>query len=193
MRGSIRFAGLSAIAALLVLSGCAKKPVTATPSAGDTARESVESADSRAGTGVRSDDVQPIRESVPDSVNIGADPNAPGAGGATPELKTVYFDYDSSNLSDAEVSILQANAAWLKANSRVSVEIGGHCDDRGTINYNLALGDRRAGAVRDYLVTLGIPASRLKTVSYGEERPAVPGTDDAARAKNRRAEFSVVR
>ncbi len=106
-------------------------------------------------------------------------------------LKTVYFDYDKSDLGEATRETLQANAAWLKANPGRTVRVEGHCDERGTVEYNLALGQRRAASVKDYLVGLGVDAQRLKTVSYGKERPADPGHDDAARAKNRRAEFVI--
>ncbi len=106
-------------------------------------------------------------------------------------LKTVYFEYDKSDLTDATRATLQANAAWLKANPGRTILVEGHCDERGTVEYNLALGQRRATSVKDYLVGLGIGAPRLNTVSYGKERPADPGHDDAARAKNRRAEFVI--
>ncbi|MBZ5639145.1 MAG: peptidoglycan-associated lipoprotein Pal [Acidobacteriia bacterium] len=106
-------------------------------------------------------------------------------------LATIYFDYDKSDLSDAARATLQANADWLKANPARVVRIEGNCDERGTVEYNLALGQRRAASVRDYLGGLGVDASRLKTISYGKERPADPGHDDAARAKNRRAEFVI--
>ncbi len=106
-------------------------------------------------------------------------------------LKTVYFEYDKSDLSDATRATLQSNASWLKSHPGRAVRVEGHCDERGTVEYNLALGQRRAASVKDYLVGLGIDASRLKTVSYGKERPADPGHDDAARAKNRRAEFVI--
>jgi peptidoglycan-associated lipoprotein len=106
-------------------------------------------------------------------------------------LATIYFDYDKSDLSDAARATLQANADWLKANPSRVVRIEGNCDERGTVEYNLALGQRRAASVRDYLGGLGVDASRLKTISYGKERPADPGHDDTARAKNRRAEFVI--
>jgi peptidoglycan-associated lipoprotein len=106
-------------------------------------------------------------------------------------LSTVYFDYDKSDLSDSTRAVLQANAEWLKANPGHVVRIEGNCDERGTVEYNLALGQRRAASVRDYLVGLGIDASHLATVSYGKERPADPGHDEAARAKNRRADFII--
>jgi peptidoglycan-associated lipoprotein len=106
-------------------------------------------------------------------------------------LSTVYFDYDKSDLSDATRATLQANAEWLKANPGRVVRVEGNCDERGTVEYNLALGQRRAASVRDYLAGLGIDPSRLRTISYGKERPVDPGHDDAARAKNRRAEFVI--
>jgi peptidoglycan-associated lipoprotein len=106
-------------------------------------------------------------------------------------LVTVYFDYDKSDLSDATRAALQGNAAWMKANPGHVVRIEGNCDERGTVEYNLALGQRRAASVKDYLVGLGIDASHLTTVSYGKERPVDPGHDEAARAKNRRADFII--
>ena len=106
-------------------------------------------------------------------------------------LRTVYFGYNSNEVDDEAKATLQANAAWLKAHTKYTVEIGGHCDERGSIGYNVALGDRRAAAVRSYLTGLGVGAGQLVTVSYGEERPAVPGHDESAWAKNRRAEFTI--
>lgn len=106
-------------------------------------------------------------------------------------LKTVYFEFDKSDLTDETRGLLRANADWLKANGKYSVVIQGHCDERGTIEYNLALGQRRAQTVRDYLASLGVATSRARTVSYGEERPADYGHTEAAWAKNRRAEFVI--
>lgn len=100
---------------------------------------------------------------------------------------TVYFSYDSSSLSSVAQGILDRQAAFLKANPSVTVTIEGHADERGTREYNLALGDRRASASRDYLLAQGINAARVRTVSYGKERPAVAGSTKVAWAKNRRA------
>ncbi len=108
-------------------------------------------------------------------------------------LRTVYFDYDRSLVREDQRAVLLANAEWLRANPRYVVEIGGHCDERGTTEYNLALGDRRANAIKEYLVGLGVDGSRLELVSYGEERPAAAGSGEEAWAKNRRAEFVVLR
>ncbi len=104
-------------------------------------------------------------------------------------LSTVYFDYDKSTLSASSRDALKANSEWIKANSKVSVQIEGHTDSRGSIEYNLALGERRANAVKAYLQTLGVSASRLKTISYGKERPLTSGESEEAWSKNRRANF----
>jgi peptidoglycan-associated lipoprotein len=180
------------LAPLLLSGGCAKKATrgnTASTAESESAREPVESAGGREGAS-KSDSVEPIRERIPESVNIGAETgSAAGAGTAAGALETVYFDYDSTDLGETSRASLRNNADWLQAHPKARVEIAGHCDDRGTIDYNLALGDRRAGAVRAYLAGLGIDASRMTTVSYGEERPAAPGSDEEARSKNRRAEF----
>ena len=100
---------------------------------------------------------------------------------------TVNFDFDSAELTVSARSTLNRQAAFLSLNPDLMIVIEGHADERGTREYNLALGDRRATAVRDYLVAKGINSARVRTVSYGKERPAVAGSDEAAWAKNRRA------
>jgi peptidoglycan-associated lipoprotein len=106
-------------------------------------------------------------------------------------LKPVFFEYDSAELSAEGQKVLNANADVLKKYATWVVTIEGHCDERGTAEYNLALGERRAVAARSYLVSLGIPADRLKIVSYGKEFPFDPGHDEAAWAKNRRDHFVI--
>jgi peptidoglycan-associated lipoprotein len=101
----------------------------------------------------------------------------------------IYFDYDSSAITEYAQVVLAEKAEWLRANPSASAQIEGHCDERGTNEYNLALGDRRANTVKNYLVALGIPAARLRTISYGEEQPADPRQTEEAWAKNRRAHF----
>jgi peptidoglycan-associated lipoprotein len=108
-------------------------------------------------------------------------------------LKTIFFDFDKYDLSDNARGVLRNNATWLKQNDRYYVVIQGHCDERGTIEYNLALGEKRAKAVRSYMTDLGIDRGRLRVVSYGEEKPVDPGHTDAAWAKNRRAETVIER
>lgn len=101
----------------------------------------------------------------------------------------VYFDYDSSQVADTERSKIEAVSQHLKQNDAHAVIIEGNCDERGSNEYNLALGERRAQAIRAYLAGLGIGADRIQTKSYGEEKPVNPGHDDAAWAANRRGEF----
>ncbi len=109
------------------------------------------------------------------------------------ENADVHFDFDSPALSDAASSILAINADWLVKYPTVKVEIEGHCDERGTEEYNLALGEKRAKAVSDTMVKLGVDASRMRTISYGESVPLDPGHTEEAWAKNRRAHFAIVR
>jgi peptidoglycan-associated lipoprotein len=106
-------------------------------------------------------------------------------------LKTIYFDYDQYDLRTDAREMLASNVEWLKTNSKWRLLIEGHCDERGTNEYNMALGDRRANAAKNYLVSAGVDASRVRTISYGEERPADPGHDETAWTKNRRAEFII--
>lgn len=111
------------------------------------------------------------------------DPNSPLA------VRVIYFDYDSANIRADFNDTIAAHAAYLAANPNTVVTIEGHTDERGSREYNLALGERRSLAVRKQLVLLGAAAGQIKTVSYGEERPAVDGHDEAAYGKNRRAEL----
>jgi peptidoglycan-associated lipoprotein len=106
-------------------------------------------------------------------------------------LKPVFFEYDSSELAGDAKGVLDANALVLKKYPSWTITIEGHCDERGTAEYNLALGERRAVASRAYLVSLGISADRLRTVSYGKEFPFEPGHDESAYVKNRRAHFVI--
>ncbi|MBV9826760.1 MAG: peptidoglycan-associated lipoprotein Pal [Alphaproteobacteria bacterium] len=99
----------------------------------------------------------------------------------------VFFQFDSSEITSEAQQILQRQAQWLKRYPNVSVTLDGNCDERGTREYNLALGERRANAAKNVLVALGVPASRLSTISYGKERPSVPGSSDDAYAQNRNA------
>jgi len=98
----------------------------------------------------------------------------------------VFFDYDQTDIKPEGQQTLQKQAEWLRRYPNIAVTIEGHCDERGTREYNLALGERRANAVKDYLAAQGIPASRLSTISYGKERPVVLGSNEAAWAQNRR-------
>ncbi|OQY02086.1 MAG: peptidoglycan-associated lipoprotein [Desulfobacteraceae bacterium 4572_130] len=103
----------------------------------------------------------------------------------------IYFAYDSSELMPISQILLREKSAWLGKNSSINVIIEGHCDERGTTEYNLALGERRALAAKNFLIDLGISSSRLDTISYGEERPINTGKNSAGWAKNRRAHFVI--
>lgn len=107
------------------------------------------------------------------------------------ENENVYFDFDSADLTPMAQDVLVRKAEWLRENPMASVIIEGHCDERGTAEYNMALGERRAMSAMKFLVDLGIQSSRLSTISYGEERPADPGSNEEAWAKNRRDVFDV--
>ena len=102
----------------------------------------------------------------------------------------VFFDYNSSDLDSDAQELLQDQVAWIKQYN-VSVTIEGHCDERGTREYNLALGEKRAQAVKNYLTSMGIPSAKITTISYGKERPAVVGSNDGAWSQNRRSVTSV--
>ena len=117
-----------------------------------------------------------------------------GQSSATPAsspLKDVFFDFDRYDLRTDARDTLKANAEWLKSNPSARIEIEGHCDDRGTNEYNLALGAKRAQAAKDYLATLGISAERLSTISYGEEVPLCKEQTEECWARNRRARFVI--
>ena len=109
-------------------------------------------------------------------------------------IRHAYFNYDEATLDSAAQENLQSSATWLRGEGAAyNLLIEGHCDERGTEQYNLALGDRRANAAKEYLVTLGVDASRIRTVSYGEERPFNEGHDESAWSQNRRAHLVLVR
>lgn len=107
------------------------------------------------------------------------------------KLTTVYFGFNAYTLTEAARRILQGHAEWLKKNSSVRLEVAGHCDQRGSVEYNLSLGERRALAVKKFLVDLGVAANRISIISYGHQRPSDPRQTPEAYAKNRRAEFRI--
>jgi peptidoglycan-associated lipoprotein len=107
-------------------------------------------------------------------------------------LEKIYFDFDASTLSDTARQTLTKNSAVLRKNPETKIRIEGHCDERGSDEYNLALGERRAQAAVRYLTALGLPADRLSAISYGKEKPADPGHDENGWAKNRRDEFVIM-
>lgn len=109
------------------------------------------------------------------------------------EKAMIFFEFDRYDLTPEAKAILEKKASWLLAHPEYRLRIEGHCDERGTNEYNLALGDRRANAAKNYLVYLGVSPERISTISYGEERPLDPGKTEEAYRKNRRAEFKLIK
>jgi peptidoglycan-associated lipoprotein len=178
------------VATMFIAAACgAKKPPFLTPTDAPAAEVPATTAPAERPAPSRSTDVAtpvpaPIREDAVTSTSIDdLNRNSP--------LKPVFFALDSNEIDPAGKSALDANAATLRQNASWVVTIEGHCDERGTAEYNLALGDRRAAAAVGYLRSLGISADRLKTVSYGKEFPFDPGHDEGAWSKNRRAHFVI--
>lgn len=161
-----------ALVALLAIAGCGGKKATTAPPPTEPAGGNTS---------------QPLVEETAPAV---ADPATSDQLDAS-QFVDAFFDYDSYSLSSEAKGTLEQNAKALKAVTAGNVTIEGHCDERGTKAYNLALGEKRANAAKDYLVALGVNASRLSTVSYGKERPFDDGHDESAWAKNRRAHFVV--
>ena len=158
---------------IFFLAACASKPKDSGETTGSGSSGSDSSVSSDEGTITETDGSGIVAGSQEDLiVNVG---------------DRVFFGYDSSDLDSDALELLQDQVAWLKQNSDVSVTIEGHCDERGTREYNLALGEKRAQAVKNYLIGLGISPDRVSTISYGKERPAVVGSNDGAWAQNRRS------
>ncbi len=162
-----------ALAALLVVSavGCAKKPAATMP---------VPPAATPTQT--------PTPTPTPTPPASTPEPSTPSV--SVRDMQVVYFGYDSFTLDDGARAALDANAKLLRSNATLQVSLDGHCDERGTVEYNQALGQKRAETVQQYLIDAGIPANRFRVISYGKERPADEGHDESAWSKNRRVEFS---
>ena len=191
-----KFANLLVIGLVLTVaaSGCRKKPVNQTPLPG-----------SRTGNVGEPPPGPPIKFGEP----IAREPNPFGNPNEHPsnpheshqgwiedaqalKTDTVYFDFDSSVLKAAEKPKVAAVADYLKANSAAAVKVEGNCDERGTEEYNRSLGERRALAVREELIRLGVDPTRADTISYGKDKPAIPGHDESAWKQNRRDDFIVL-
>jgi len=113
----------------------------------------------------------------------------PKAAKAKAQLQRIHFDFDRSNIKPEYEPVLRGNAEWMKKNSNTNVTIEGNCDERGSVEYNIALGDRRANSAKRYMMNLGIPASRLSTISYGKERPLCTQHTESCWWQNRRDDF----
>src|ERR687892_1619812 len=169
-----------AVSALFALAGCS--PTTAKPDLASTSSAAPD-AEAKAKTSA-------VSKSAPSSSSLEALQR--GETPASSPLKEVHFDFDRYDLRTDARETLKANAAWLKSNPSARIEIEGHCDERGTNEYNLALGAKRAQAAKDYLVTLGITSERLSTISYGEEISGCKEQTDSCWQQNRRARFVVI-
>ncbi|MBI1951193.1 MAG: peptidoglycan-associated lipoprotein Pal [Acidobacteria bacterium] len=160
----------------------AEAPVTTPPAfESGPAAQPAEKVDETAGFREADTSAEPVRESAS---SLAEKLNAQGV------LKRIHFDFDRYELKSDAIRTLGDDAAAMKQYSQFKVRIEGHCDERGTVEYNLALGEKRARAARDYLVSLGTPANRLSIVSFGKERALDSGHNEEAWALNRRAEFS---
>lgn len=180
------------ICGAFLAGGCAKKELVK----GEEAAPMAKSADQSAAKGPTSDQKQlPDQQQTTEPTRTAKQEPLQQKQSTQPDaaasLENLYFDYDSYVLSPAARESLNRSAEnLLKKNPSLRVQVEGNCDERGSDEYNLALGEKRARAAYNYLVTLGVPAARLSVISYGEEKPADPGHDEAAWAKNRRVEFT---
>jgi len=197
MRRRVVLMGVLLLSAGL-LAGCPKRPEVVQagpgavgPGAATAPTATVPVPSPRAG------DVPVTRPAPPAETPVRpAAPIAPAVPGAQPApaavpLQDIFFDFDKSNIRDDQRAALNQDVSWLKGNPAAKITIEGHADERGTNEYNLALGERRAKATRDYLVAAGVDTARISIVSYGEERPFVLGHDESAWKWNRRAHFVI--
>jgi peptidoglycan-associated lipoprotein len=170
----------------LALWGCPKRPeVTQAPPAPVGPGAAAAPTPAPAPPSPQTSEAPVVRPSAPAETPVQPAPPAAAVPAASP-LKDIFFDFDKSNVKDDQKAALNEDVAWLKASSGAKLTIEGHCDERGTVEYNLGLGERRAKAGKDYLVAAGIAADRIAIISYGKERPFVLGHDEAAWKWNRR-------
>jgi peptidoglycan-associated lipoprotein len=173
---------LAGLALLMATASCSKKAVKMEDQAVTTANEESSVQDGTEKNAMAEENV--------DSAAASRD-SGPGMMAGVVLEQEVYFEFDKATLTKDARDALVKNGEWLRINREVDIIIEGHCDERGTNEYNLALGDRRAETVKTFLADLGIPSSRVKTISYGEEQPADPNHSESAWAKNRRAHFQI--
>lgn len=180
---------LPVLAATLVMTGCAsRKPLNPVITDGSLSTEQQSNSNSSGAV-----DTEGLSEDAALAAQNLAGASAKGVTDANKAFlakRVVYFDYDSSELSTTDVQTLQAHAQFLMANAESKVALTGHTDERGTREYNMALGERRAKAVESFLVTMGVNATQLEAVSYGKEMPAVVGHDESVWKQNRRVEIN---
>jgi peptidoglycan-associated lipoprotein len=189
--------GSQLIVASLVIStalvaGCAKRPATTQASApAPTGTAATTGTTGGAASRVATPpSTPPATTTAPQRPATTARPS-PKEFVAVADLKPIYFDFDKYDIRPGDAKVLDANAQWLKSNANQLLLIEGHCDERGTNEYNLALGERRAKSTMNYLVSQGVQASRITIISYGEERPVCTQKNEECWSKNRRAQFLV--
>lgn len=191
MAKKVLFYGLSfllAITMAVLVSACAKR-VSVSEEEAAKAPETVAPAPKPVET------VAPkpiVEEAMPTTKAIKEEALAMAEGRTSAGLLPVYFDFDKYNIRSDQPSRLDQNAKWLKKNPTARIRIEGNCDERGSNEYNLALGERRANSAKDYLTNMGIAPERIETLSYGEERPLCPEHDEECWSKNRRADFATI-
>jgi peptidoglycan-associated lipoprotein len=171
------FAIIGALSMVLLLSACPKKVETTKGTAAMTEEKVAPPS-------------EPMQPEVTPAPPVEETPIVREAPSMAAELTDIHFDFDKYNIRDDMRSTLDGNGEWMKANGGQHVTIEGNCDERGTNEYNLALGERRAQAAKRYLTALGIEASRISTISYGEERPVCTNRDESCYAQNRRDHFA---
>ena len=178
---------LLVIPGLLFTTSCAKKTVMAEPAKTTTAED--EAAKKAAEEAARRAEMEKQKKLEEERLKAAGFKGEVIKEAERFENEMIHFDFDKSNLRPDAQEILQRKADYLQRNPNLKVIVEGHCDERGTTEYNLALGDRRANSAKAFLVNLGVADSRLTTISYGEERPLDPASNEAAWAKNRRGQF----
>lgn len=185
---TIKLAFVCVLLSMMLVVSCGKKQVETDPAAGEETVETTDAADDTATDDVTIDDSAMAAD---EDTQTSDDADAVAMGRDDFENVDIYFAYDSSAIMDSEISKLDAKVEWLNANPDATIKIEGHCDERGTTEYNLALGDRRAERAKSFLVNSGVDASRISTISYGEEQPVALGHNEDAWSKNRRSHFII--
>lgn len=174
---------------VFLVPGCGKKQISSEPYGTESAEEARRKAEEEAmrkKTGIGEEDLQSAAQREERARMMQSEERVAF------ENEDIYFEYDSAALMPSAQELLRKKAAWLQQNPGAKITIEGHCDERGTNEYNLALGEARAQSAMNYLVDLGVSESRLNTISFGEERPLDPRAIEDAWAKNRRAHFIVI-
>jgi len=185
---------IGVLAGSLVLLGCPKRPEVGQAGPGAVGPAAATApAPAPAQPSPQTGEARVTQPPAPTETPVRPAPGAQAQGQvpAASPLKDVFFEFDKSAIRDDQKPALNEDVAWLKGNARAKITIEGHCDERGTAEYNLALGERRAKAVKDYLIAAGLPADRVSTISYGKERPFVLGHDESAWKWNRRGHFVI--